>query len=247
MSTQRADNSPRVLGWHDSHGASVVALTGDGHIVYAAAEERFTKRKLQKGYPTQALDDFAQRYGDGPIEKCYTDLPLGRKMRRNAGLIWSTWRGRRNCAKSGTSLVSTLSRRMVRGRFSGITGTDEAPRGEFDTLCEHHTAHAASAYYLSGFDRAFIVTIDGVGDCLSGTVFEGVDGRLTQRKQFYYNELTVGADYEVFTAMLGFNPDRHCGKITGLAAYGAFLMAGTFFRELLAAGNAELFRSHPRD
>lgn len=88
------------------------------------------------------------------------------------------------------------------------------------TLCEHHTAHAASAYYCSDQDESYVVTVDGVGDCLSGTISYGSNGKLTRLHEYFYNDLTVGADYETFTAMMGFNPDRHCGKITGLAAHG---------------------------
>ncbi len=219
MDIPLAEREPQVLGWHDSHSASAALLARDGTILYAVAEERFTGRKMQKGTPSRALDDIETRFGDLAVSRCYTDLPLGHKIARNAGLAWSTWRKGLNCAKSPVSLAGTALGRFGRGRVGGIVGTD-ARVPAFDGLCEHHTAHAASAYCLCGFDDTYVVTIDGVGDCLSAAVFEAHAGTLKLLRKFYYNDFTVAADYETFTAMMGFNPDRHCGKITGLAAYG---------------------------
>ncbi len=219
MKDQPASTTPCALGWHDSHNASAAALSRDGHILYAAAEERFTKRKLQKGTPVRVFNDFDQRFKLDGLLRCYTDLPLGTKIARNAGLAWNTFRNGLNSAKTLTSLAGTFASRLGSGNINGLVGTDDH-KAEIDELCDHHTAHANSAYYLSGFDEAWVVTVDGVGDCLSGAVFEGRAGRLKRRAKFYYNDLTAAADYEVFAAMLGFDPDRHCGKITGLAAYG---------------------------
>ncbi|MEE9296034.1 MAG: carbamoyltransferase C-terminal domain-containing protein [Phycisphaerae bacterium] len=234
MSVPQADIKTPVLGWHDSHNAGAALVAPDGRILYAAAEERFTRKKLQKGYPQATIEDITSRFNLESYRTCYADMPLGRKIARNAGLVLNTWRNRLNSPKTAASLTKTFISRALQGRWSGVVGTNPQspipnPQSSivnrqssipYDALCEHHTAHAATAYYLSGFNDADVVTVDGVGECLSGTVFSGRAGRLTLKRKFYYNELTVGADYETLTAMLGFNPDRHCGKITGLAAYG---------------------------
>ncbi len=220
------ESKPAAIGWHDSHSASVAAVTSQGHILFAAAEERYTKKKLQKGHPGHALTDLQSRFNIEQADRCYVDQPPMAKWKRNLGLLWSSRRNGLNCEKSIGSLVGTMWHRVRAGHYDGVVGVPSRgeQRQEFaashHSLCEHHTAHAASAYYLSGFESAYVVTVDGVGDCLSGTIFRGVDGQLHPIHQFYYNELTVGADYETLTAMLGFNPDRHCGKVTGLAAFG---------------------------
>jgi len=90
-------------------------------------------------------------------------------------------------------------------------------KGEF---FDHHLCHIASAYFPSNFDKALIFSLDGMGDHYSCRVYLGDDGKLTQLKSYYYEEMPVGLNYELITAMLGFNPVRHAGKITGLAAYG---------------------------
>lgn len=213
-----------VLGWHDSHGASASLLSPEGRILFAASEERYTKKKLQKGYPRHAIADALARAAPASITRAYADLPPLAKVGRNLGLLWNSARKGLDTEKSLTSLAATAAARIRLGRFDAVSSLGD-PTGQtigFDRLCEHHTAHAASAYYLSGFPDALVVTIDGVGDCISAAVFEGADGVLTLRHKRYYNDFTVGADYEVVTALLGFNPDRHCGKITGLAAYGRY-------------------------
>ncbi len=64
VSLQPLDPKPHVLGWHDSHCASVALLSRDGRILYAAAEERFTKRKLQKGFPANTFGLSSQKVTD---------------------------------------------------------------------------------------------------------------------------------------------------------------------------------------
>ena len=84
---------------------------------------------------------------------------------------------------------------------------------------EHHRTHAANAYYCSGFDEALIVTIDAYGSGLSGSVNIG-RGTTIERIADVKTPYSLGAFYEQVTSALGYSPDRHAGKIVGLAAYG---------------------------
>ncbi len=219
--TISADSNVSV-GWHDSHCSSVCGLDAQGHILFAAAEERFNKKKMCKDFPAQALAELHARLNCAGAPLAYPDLAPTQKAWRNTGLLWNSYRNSLNTSKSIRSLLATAGNRMAQGQYDGVSGSTpgEDTQRHYDFLCDHHEAHAASAYYASGFGSTWVVTVDGVGDCLSGTIYQGVAGVLERRRHFYYNELTVGADYESLTALLGFNPDRHCGKITGLAAYG---------------------------
>ncbi len=230
VSPPPAENELLVLGWHDSHCASAAVVADDGRILYAAAEERFIKKKSYKGYPARALRDATEQFDRHSLDVCYSDMSLPAKVRRNTALLWNTRRRSLNTAKSFGSLVKTAIGRMGGRKLAVSAGEDtlraahkqrREPPLRHDSLCEHHDAHAASAYYPSGFNDAVVITIDGVGDCLSATIYSARDGQLKRTRQFFYNEFPAAADYEVFTAMMGFNPDRHCGKTTGLAAYGA--------------------------
>ena len=84
---------------------------------------------------------------------------------------------------------------------------------------EHHLSHAANAYLASGFDRALIVTLDGYGSGLAGSVSVGQAGAIERLAGVPFPH-SLGSFYEAVTSSLGFHPDRHAGKIVGLAAYG---------------------------
>ena len=84
---------------------------------------------------------------------------------------------------------------------------------------EHHLSHAANAYLASGFERALVVTLDGYGSGLAGSVGVGENGRVERLHGFRFPH-SLGSFYEMVTSSLGFRPDRHAGKIVGLAAYG---------------------------
>lgn len=84
---------------------------------------------------------------------------------------------------------------------------------------EHHLSHAANAYLASGYDRALIVTLDGYGSGLAGSISVGEGGKVTRQHRLKFPH-SLGTMYEMVTGALGFKPDRHAGKIVGLAAYG---------------------------
>lgn len=84
---------------------------------------------------------------------------------------------------------------------------------------DHHLSHAANAYYASGYDRALVVTLDGYGSGLAGSISVGEGGKITRKHRLFFPH-SLGTFYETVTGALGYRPDRHAGKIVGLAAYG---------------------------
>jgi carbamoyltransferase len=83
----------------------------------------------------------------------------------------------------------------------------------------HHSTHAANAFYGSGYDDALIVTLDGYGSGSAGGVFQGGPDGIKSLVRFSFPN-SLGQFYEHVTSALGFKPSRHEGKIVGLAAYG---------------------------
>ena len=106
-------------------------------------------------------------------------------------------------------------------RWSAELQQELAQLGLADKLkrYDHHLSHAANAYLASGFERALIVTLDGYGTGLAGSISLGEGGTI-QRKHRVLFPHSLGTFYETVTGALGFKPDRHAGKIVGLAAYG---------------------------
>ncbi len=84
---------------------------------------------------------------------------------------------------------------------------------------EHHLSHAANSYLASGAERALIVTFDGYGTGLAGSIGIGESGKIRRLQNIRYPN-SLGTFYETVTSSLGFRADRHAGKIVGLAAYG---------------------------
>lgn len=94
---------------------------------------------------------------------------------------------------------------------------------------EHHFSHASNSYFASGFERALVVTLDGYGTGLAGSVSIGEGGKVKRLHNLHYPH-SLGTFYENVTGALGFKPDRHAGKIVGLAAYGDPAVVGDVLR-----------------
>jgi carbamoyltransferase len=129
--------------------------------------------------------------------------PLSRRVALHASASWA-----RRASRSHRHWQEELEAGLAR---TGLT----APLRR----SEHHLSHAANAYLSSGFDRALVVTLDGYGSGLSGSISVGEGGRL-QRLHGLVFPHSLGFFYEMVTSSLGFHPDRHAGKVVGLAAYG---------------------------
>jgi carbamoyltransferase len=268
----------KVLGISPLDKDSTVTLVADGEIAYAAAEERFTRVKLQDGFPWKALADAFQTTGTDPEDIDCVAYPFldweteTRLFQRNLadereflddesfrtngligeararvperrdpipGLRQPNERMEKGLLKSLAYRVlaneSVVSRNVAKrgshqwGRDAAAfhrkwhedleNGLDALGLGDKLVRVEHHASHAANAYFTSGFDEALIVTLDGYGSGLAGSVSIGRGGSI-QRIQCTEFPHSLGTFYETVTSALGFRPSRHEGKIVGLAAYG---------------------------
>ena len=119
-----------------------------------------------------------------------------------------------------------------------LAGLEEFGLQEKLTRKEHHLTHVANAYYCSGFDQALVVTIDAYGSGLSGTVSTANREEGIRRLAEIETPYSLGVFYETVTSALGFRPDRHAGKIVGLAAYGDPGILGDVIRSLFVWDNS---------
>lgn len=222
-----------LLGINDGHDAGVAIITKDGGIVFAANEERYSGVKQQWGFPHLSLAHAIDHLGLQPED--VTDIAFGFRglvetqstsqlESEGVGLTrrlftWATTiAGPMMDSKAATAAIRTLAsmsrknQNEIREALAkhGLT----APRRFID----HHTAHAASAYYTSGFNDACVVTIDAGGDGLSGSLWHGKDGQMHLLETLPRIH-SLGDFWLAVTLLCGFNPDRHGGKVTGLAAY----------------------------
>jgi carbamoyltransferase len=234
-----------ILGIHDGRDAGV-ALVADGRVVFAANEERYSRQKMHFGFPFLALQKLCRFTGLEPGDVDHVTVGFETTAERSgeaydyeaeprlhekvyAALTRIPGGVADSRAASYAALqvlkLLSLSKEELRQNLenAGIT----APV----TFLNHHLAHAASAYYTSGHEAAVIVTSDGGGDAISGGIYLGRDGRIENKSTFSLLD-SAGVFWEIVTQLCGFNPERHGGKITGLAAYADGQEAYDILRQL---------------
>jgi carbamoyltransferase len=220
---------------------SGAAIIEDGRLVAAINEERLARKKMVMGFPRLAIAAVMELAGVKPDEiDCvavasewghflddhvsFDEGVLGVKEGFMKELFFDI--GERLAFLR--SKLPLLERAYYGLRQPVYNKRKQAIRDvmirEFDVRCPvefvwHHFAHAASAYYGSGFEDALVVTIDGSGDGHSSHVYDVTGGKWS-----YLHSVPsfdgIGNYYGYVTALCGFKMGKHEGKITGLAAYG---------------------------
>ena len=218
-----------TLGAQSGHDSSIALLDEKGKPVLAVEEERFTRVKLQPGYPKQSIEWALEN--NEVNELVVSSLPQKKylirfaKVVKNSVLHNKSGPGLETVCGIGKSALgfkgSVQSSRYFGGKKESQKFVELAHQRSLPLYFgDHHFDHAASAYYPSGYNNALVVTLDGQGDGESGGIYRGKNGELAKEKGFPYNEKPWGHNYAEVTALLGFNPLKHAGKITGLAAFG---------------------------
>jgi carbamoyltransferase len=228
-----------VLGIIDSKPSSA-AILNDGQILSAIAEERLCRMKMASGMPRQAI--YQVMADSGITAKDIDVVAVAQKVSvfEPEPIPWNGWFDSKHAGKprpfekiSGTlapiaGYISyaqkahhQLKDLLSRKRLAQIPELLEreyainAPVKYYD----HHYCHATSVYFTSNYDQALVVTLDGGGDGLSGSVYQGENGRLSRLSAVdSFNSL--GNFYSYITHLCGFKAESHEGKITGLAALG---------------------------
>ena len=226
-------------GAHDA-GACVVA---DGRLVAAVNEERLTRVKLQGSFPERSIAEVLRLAGVSEAD--VDEIAVGgvltpqlyfrywrwmqRKYRLEEGLFytphpdWRAWVADFVQFRSGISGLRPEGwlGRMERRAIPSVIRRDLAPglRRQPIHVYDHHTAHAASAYYPSGLDPCLCVTADGAGDGVSFSISRAAGRRIERLTSVGYGD-SAAVFYALITAHLGFIPFRDEGKVLGLAARG---------------------------
>lgn len=187
---------------------SAAALVCDGKVVAAAAEERFNRQKSTNAFPINAIRYCLEVGGVGVedldfIAHGFAYEPFSDHF-RNSEFGWYQF-------------SSVYSREAVLGTLKEQLETFDEP-SKFVQI-NHHLAHAASAYYLSGFREALVLVVDGMGEMHSVSVYSGSAGGMKLLKQLPVLH-SLGILYSVFTMYLGFATGFDEYKVMGLAPYG---------------------------
>jgi carbamoyltransferase len=227
-----------ILGLIDSK-PSAAAIVCDGQIVAATAEERLCRMKLASGLPRAAISQVMTQAGVTPRDIEHVAVAQKVSVFEPEPIAWKGWfddnelKTRQFDRLSG-SLAPLLGHFPITWQahhqikqWRSRQRLQQIPailRDVYDirapiTFHDHHYCHATTAYYTSGWDEALVVTLDGGGDGLSGSVYVGRNGRLNKLTEVdSFNSL--GNFYSYITELCGFKAEKHEGKVTGLAALG---------------------------
>lgn len=206
----------RISQGHDSAAALVV----DGKIVAAAAEERFTRLKHTGEFPVNAInyclstaglsieeiDEIAHCFDYSPYEQLYSLDPITQELYREV-----------------------FSRPVLLDQVKRVFPNFPPDRVH---NVNHHLAHAASAYFTSGWTDCLTVIIDAMGEVQSVTVYNTSTGRFEKLREVSAND-SIGILYSLVTLHLGFDFNADEYKIMGLAPYGNPERFRHFFDEVV--------------
>ncbi len=234
----------RILGVSAFYHDSAAALIEDGEILAAAQEERFTRLKHDPSFPTRAIA-YCLAEGDTSLaevdrvvfydkpflkferllETYLAYAPRGFKSFRTSMPIW---------IKEKLFQKSLLTRELK--AFEGEPG-----RNNQLLFAEHHLSHAASAFYPSPFERALVLTMDGVGEWTTTSAAIGHDNELKVHKELFFPH-SLGLLYSAVTYYIGFKVNSGEYKVMGLAPYGEPVFAETMINRLMDLKSDGTFR-----
>ena len=208
-----------ILGINAYHGGASACLIRDGRLVAAAEEERFNRVKYWAGFPVQAI-----RYvlDEGGITTADLDhIGISRDPRANllqAALFAFRTRPTLNMVRD--RLSNTIRVGTLRSELAKHLGLDAARlRAQFHNV-EHHRAHMASAFFVSPFDDAAILSVDGAGDFVTTMWGTGKGNTINVAGEVNFPH-SLGIFYTAVSQWLGFPKYGDEGKVMGLAAYGS--------------------------
>jgi len=205
--------------YHDA----AVCLIEDGKIIYAAQEERFSRIKNDESFPSLAIKNCLKHTNTGlkDIDAIvYYEKPFLKLERLIKTYLTYAPRGL-------VSFIHAMQVWMKEKLFikQNIYKCLKAIDSSFDKknlsllFTEHHLSHASSAFYPSPFEEAAILTIDGVGEYTTTSLFYGKANKISTLREIHFPH-SIGLLYSSVTYFLGFKVNNDEYKIMGLAAYG---------------------------
>ena len=219
-----------LLGLSAFYHDAAAALLGDGQILAAAQEERFSRRKNDPQFPSRAIDFCLRQAGiqAGQLDAvAFYEKPILKFSRTLETFLSLAPRGLGTFARTLPGWLGERlnTRHTVRKNLPGL-------RADCPLLfTEHHEAHAASAFYPSPFADAAILTVDGVGEWATTTLGRGEGARVELLHELRFPH-SLGLLYSTFTAYCGFRVNSGEYKLMGLAPYGEPTWVDAIRREL---------------
>lgn len=225
-----------ILGLSCFYHDSAAALLKDGKIVAAAQEERFTRKKQDSSFPTNAIKYCLAeaKISMNEVAKIvfYEDPKL--KFRRILNTCVTMF-------PRSIPLASTVVPEWLTSKIHWKKNLIEEIRSKLDSdITEdkidnttHHRSHAASAFFPSQFQSAAVLVLDGVGEFATTSLWHGRGNNLELKFQINFPH-SLGLLYSAFTYYTGFKVNSGEYKVMGLAPYGEPKYVDTILKNLIS-------------
>ncbi|MFN9405409.1 MAG: carbamoyltransferase N-terminal domain-containing protein, partial [Dolichospermum sp.] len=207
-----------ILGINAYHGDASACLIQNGQLIAAIEEERFNRVKHWAGFPTESIRYCLKIAGISAKDLDHVALSFNPKANLNRKLLFTL--------KQRPSLSSLLDRFNKQSKSANLQEQLAAAcncqpqeiTAPIHTL-EHHTTHLATGFFISPFEKAAILSVDGMGDFVSTLSAAGEGNHLEYFTRTHFPH-SIGYLYNAITLYLGFPAYGDEYKVMGLAPYG---------------------------
>jgi carbamoyltransferase len=207
-----------ILGINAYHGDAAAAIVRDGQLIAAAEEERFNRKKHYAGFPAEAIRWCLEAANASMEQVDHVAVSRDPSAHLHKKILFSVKRLGKISNLIADRLANAARVRDIPKALSNALGLKAPMRAQFHNV-EHHKAHMASCFFVSPFDDAAILSIDGFGDFISTMWGVGRGNRIEILGQVEYPH-SAGIVYTATSQYLGFPRYGDEGKVMGLAPYG---------------------------
>lgn len=207
-----------ILGINAYHGGASACLIQDGKLIAAVEEERFNRQKYWAGFPVQAIQFCLSEAGITPYDLDHVGISRNPGANLHKKILYAL--RRRPNFNYMRDRVNNMARvRDVKSAFVEELRLDAASVCSQFHNVEHHRAHMASAFFVSPYENAAILSVDGMGDFVSTMWGRGRGNHIDALGAVNFPH-SLGYFYTLVTQWLGFPKYGDEGKVMGLAGYG---------------------------
>ncbi|HEX3050389.1 MAG TPA: carbamoyltransferase C-terminal domain-containing protein [Aggregatilineaceae bacterium] len=207
-----------ILGINAYHGGASACLIENGRLIAAVEEERFVRVKYWAGFPVKSIQFVLTEAGITPQDLDHIGVSRDPKANIMQKALYA-FSKRPNLNFVRDRLSQGLKTGSLKNTFCEQMSVDpKSLKADFHNV-EHHRAHMASAFFVSPFQNAAILSVDGMGDFVSTMWGTGRDNQMTVDGEINFPH-SLGIFYTAISQWLGFPKYGDEGKVMGLAPYG---------------------------
>lgn len=205
-----------LLGINSYHPDSSAAIIIDGRLIASCEEERFCRIKHFSGFPSNAIKFCLKKAGISVKDIDYITIPHDPKAR----IFKKIFYGIKMPALAARRIFTWKKTFGVAKELAGLFDVSEEEIEAEVVMIEHHRAHLAASFFVSGFENASLLSVDALGDFASTMWARGEGNRIKVLGEVTFPH-SLGFYYTALTQYLGFLSFGDEYKVMGLASYGS--------------------------